>query len=224
MRRYLFPMVIGICGAAVLISLGLWQLRRLDWKEAYLAEIAAQIGGDPIALPQSFDPETDRFLPVQVAGQFTGGQLRVLSGVKGIGPGHRLIAAFETDDGRRILIDRGFLPQQAPGGTPPDGAVQVTGNLHWPREADKFTPEPDLKADLWFARDVPAMAAHLDTEEVLIVARQVTGDTGDVLPQPVDTSGIPNDHLEYALTWFGLTIVWLGMTALLMWRIRRKTV
>lgn len=224
MRKYLFPLVIGVCGAAVLMALGLWQLRRLDWKEAHLAEIEARIGADPVALPAAPDPAQDRFLPVQVSGQFTGPQLRVLSGVKGIGAGHRLLAGFQTAEGRSILIDRGFAPQAETRLAPPPGVVDITGNLHWPQEIDSFTPEPDRAQGLWFARDVPGIAAELGTEPVMIVARTISGDAGGVSPQPVDTSGIPNDHREYAMTWFGLMIVWLGMTALLVWRIRRKTV
>jgi surfeit locus 1 family protein len=66
------------------------------------------------------------------------------------------------------------------------------------------------------------MAAALGTEPVLIVARTDTGD--GITPLPVDTAGIPNNHLNYALTWFCLAAVWLGMTLLLLWRIRRRTV
>jgi len=86
---------------------------------------------------------------------------------------------------------------------------------------DGFTPEPDARTGLWFARDVPAMAAHLDAEPVLVIARDPTAPGID--PIPVDTSGIPNDHFGYAVQWFGLAAVWLGMTAYLLWRIRRRT-
>jgi surfeit locus 1 family protein len=98
----------------------------------------------------------------------------------------------------------------------------VEGNLHWPEEVDGFTPAPDARTGLWFARDVPAMAEALGSEPVLIVARSPTAP--GIEPLPVDTSHIPNDHLGYAVQWFGLAAVWLGMTAYLLWRIRRRTV
>ena len=83
-----------------------------------------------------------------------------------------------------------------------------------------FTPEPE--GALWFARDVPAMARALEAEPLLIVAREITPGSA-VTPLPVSTEGIPNDHLHYAITWFGLALVWLGMTVFLMWRIKRRT-
>ncbi|WP_212524523.1 SURF1 family protein [Actibacterium sp. MT2.3-13A] len=222
-KRMILPLIFGVVGAAILLSLGTWQLRRLAWKEGVLAEIEARIHDSPVALPAAPDPETDRFLPVQAAGRFTGEQVRVLASVKRVGAGHRLIAAFETD-GRRVLVDRGFLPLQSGSEALPEGTLTLTGNLHWPDEVDSFTPGPEPDQNLWFARDVPALAGHMGTEPVLIVAREVSGQGGAVAPLPVDTSGIPNDHLGYAVTWFGLAIVWLGMTGLLLWRIRRKTV
>ena len=68
------------------------------------------------------------------------------------------------------------------------------------------------------------MAEALQTEEVLVIARVVTGTDARATPLPVDTSGIPNDHLQYAVTWFGLAAVWAGMTLFLLWRIRRRKV
>lgn len=221
-RRMIVPLLIGLLGGAILISLGIWQLNRLAWKEAVLAEIDARIADAPVALPAAPDPQADRYLPVTVTGRFTGEQIDVLVSRKQIGPGIRVIEAFETTDGRRILIDRGFVPQDARSAPRLSGPATVEGNLHWPDEVDGFTPAPDATTGLWFARDVPAMAAALNTEPTFIVARRPTG--GDIEPMPVDSSGIPNDHMNYAITWFSLAAVWLGMTAYLLWRIRQRTV
>ncbi|MEM1302516.1 MAG: SURF1 family cytochrome oxidase biogenesis protein, partial [Pseudomonadota bacterium] len=70
--------------------------------------------------------------------------------------------------------------------------------------------------------DVPTLAAHLNTEPLLIIAREVSPVDPLLTPLPVDTSGIPNDHLGYAVTWFGLAAVWVGMTLLFLYRGRRK--
>ena len=120
-----------------------------------------------------------------------------------------------------IMVDRGFLPEDQRAQPRSVTAARITGTLHWPAETDSFTPPPDEGRAIWFARDVPAMAAVLRTEPVLIVARADTGD--GITPLPVDTVGIPNNHLNYALTWFSLAAVWAGMTLLLLWRIRRRT-
>ena len=210
MGRLIFPLILGLGGAAILVSLGIWQVQRLQWKQAVLAEIDARIAAAPVALPASLDPEADRFQPVEVEGTFTGEELHVLASSKSTGAIYRVIAAFQTDDGRRVLVDRGGIPTPKKDSPRPTTAATVTGNLHWPDEIDGFTPDPDIAANIWFARDVPEMSTALSTEEVLIVSRSPTGD--GTTPMPVDSSGIPNDHLEYAVTWFGLALVWLAMT------------
>jgi surfeit locus 1 family protein len=67
------------------------------------------------------------------------------------------------------------------------------------------------------------MSEFLQTEPLLVVAGSAEGQEASIVPVPVNSSGIPNDHLEYALTWFSLAGVWAGMTAFLLWRIRRRT-
>lgn len=220
MRRMMMPLLFGIAGVAVLLSLGVWQLQRLAWKEAVLSEIDSRITAAPVTLPQRPDPVADRFLPVRLVGKFTGEDLDVLVSRKQIGPGFRVIAAFETDTGRRVMVDRGFVVDEARGLPRDKVALELAGNLIWPEEVDSFTPAPDAAKDIWFARDLPAMAAALKSEPVLVVARSDTGD--GIEPMPVDRAGIPNDHLNYAITWFLLAIVWAGMTGLLLWRMRRK--
>jgi surfeit locus 1 family protein len=220
-RRMLIPLVFGAIGVGILLGLGFWQLSRLAQKEAYLADLEARIVAPPMALPAAVGPVVDTFLPVITTGTFTGQALNVLVSRKQIGPGVRIIEVFVTDTGRRILVDRGFVAEDARTADHAATATEVVGNLHWPAEVDGFTPAPDTDAGLWFARDVPAMAATLNTEPVMVVARSDTG--GGVAPLAVDASGTPNDHLQYAITWFSLAIAWAGMTALFVWRIRRRT-
>jgi surfeit locus 1 family protein len=223
MRRLIFALVFGLGGAAVLVALGFWQVDRLGQKEAMLAAIKAKISAATGPLPATPDPEADRYRPVAVDGRFLEGEILVLTGQKGVGAGYSVIAPFETAEGRRILVDRGFLPEAEKGSARPGGEARIEGNLDWPREADSFTPEPDRAQGLWFARDVDSMAEALGTEPVLLVLRTTSQTDLPMTPQPVDTSGIPNDHLEYAVTWFTLAIAWLGMTGYFLWRRARPT-
>ena len=220
MRRLLFLLVFGIVGGGVLVSLGTWQVRRLEWKQGVLAEIEARIAADPVALPAVPDPEADRYLPVRVAGTLGDGELHVLVSTRDLGAGYRIIAPFTTEAGRRILVDRGYIPTEAKNRPRSTGAMEITGNLHWPQEIDSFTPDPEPDKNIWFARDVPTLAAALDTEPVLLIARSQTDP--DVTPLPVTTVGIPNDHLQYAVTWFGLALVWVMMTLYFLWRTRAR--
>jgi surfeit locus 1 family protein len=225
MRRMLFPLFLGLGGIAILMSLGFWQLHRLEWKETILANIAAQINKPPTDIAEIGDPDpvAQRYQPVKLSGKTLGAEILVLSGKKNDGAGYEVISAFETTGGRRILVDRGFIPEELRNVVRPPVALSITGNLDWPMETDSFTPPPDTKTGLWFARDVAKMAENLRTDPLLVVVKQADGDTQSIDPVPVDTSGIPNDHLQYAITWFSLAGVWVGMTAYLLWRIRQRT-
>lgn len=218
--RFLLPLIFGLLGTVVLVGLGVWQMQRLDWKEAILADIDARITAAPVALPEQPDPQADRYLPVTVTGVLQDPAIRVLVSQKQVGAGYRIIRPMQVGE-RLIMVDLGFLPIQSPTPAVPSNPVTVQGNLHWPDEVDSYTPAPDLDADIWFARDLSLMADHLDTAPVLVVARSTSLPDSALAPLPVDTSGIPNDHLGYAVTWFGLAIVWVMMTGFFLWRIRK---
>lgn len=221
MRRYLFPALLGIVGCTILINLGLWQLRRLDWKEGLLADIQARIDAPAVPLPDEVDPSM-KYMPVTVSGTTTGDEIDVLSGTKELGGGYQIVSGFVTDDGRRIMVDRGFVPQEARHSLRPPVHLTINGNLHWPDEKGSSTPDPNLSENIWFARDVPAMAKQLDTQPVLVVASQVEGDAQGVEPIPVAIEGIQNNHLSYAVQWFMIAAAWAGMTLGLIWRIRQR--
>ena len=224
MRRLIFPLLLGIVGAAILIGLGVWQLQRLEWKTAALAKIDAKIQAAPVALPASVTAKDDIYLPVTVQGRLLGPEALVITGFGPAGPGYRVIGAFElAGDGRKILVDLGFVAEADREFPRPTGQMTVTGNLNWPAEKDSYTPEPDLLRHFWFARDVERMANVLRTEQILVVAKAIDPAIPAISPLPVDSSSVPNDHLNYAITWFSLAVVWLGMTALLVWRNRRRT-
>lgn len=223
MRRWLLPLVLGLIVTAILISLGVWQLRRMAWKTGELATIQRGIEQAPVPLPAVIDPAM-KYLPVIVEGATTGEEILVLSGTRDLGGGYNVVSAFRTADGRRIMVDRGFVPQDDKARPRPPVALTVAGNLHWPDEKGRSTPEPDLKAKVWFAREVPRMAAHLGTEPVLVVASSVRGDDQGVMPMPLDITEIPNNHLSYAIQWFSFALICFGMTMALVWRIRRQVI
>lgn len=219
MTRIVVFLLFGLAGIAVLVSLGVWQVQRLAWKESVLAEIDARIAAPPVALPSAVDADRDKYLPVEVTGRFGAGVLRVLVSQKRVGAGYRLVTPFDTQ-GRTVLLDRGFLRVGLDMPPAPAGDVTVVGNLHWPDDRNSATPENDVDGNTWFARDIEQMANVLNTEPVLIIARDMSQPSGAVTPLPVDSSGIPNDHLQYAITWFGLAMVWTVMMGYFLFRLR----
>jgi surfeit locus 1 family protein len=177
MRRLIFPLVLGIGGGLILISLGIWQLQRLSIKEEMIRQLEARIAAAPGELPPILVPERDRYMPVAIDGSFLPGEILVLVSVRGVGPGYRVIEPFQTASGRRILIDRGFISEDERGVPRVASAARVVGNLDWPDEVDNFTPSP-------VARDVPEMARRLGTDPVLVVQREVSVSDGPMLAGP----------------------------------------
>lgn len=221
-KRIFIALLFGLIGAAILSGLGFWQLDRMQWKTKMLLQIEARIDAVPVVVPAKPDRVRDQFLPVEMGGDILPEEIHVLASVQKIGPGYRIIAAFEMQDGRRVMLDRGFVAIAAKNAPRPTVRAKIIGNLHWPDEINSATPAPDMAAGIWFARDVEAMAKVLRTEPVLVVYRHSSEAVPVTTPFPVTSSGIPNRHLEYVVTWFGLALVWLGMTAYLIWRIRRE--
>ena len=222
-RKMIVPLLFGVIGTAILISLGAWQLQRLAWKSEILDEIETRMKSVPVPWRMAIEPKVIQFQPVSASGRFTGEELHVLTSVPQVGPGYRVVSAFETDDGARILVDRGFIPAADKDALRPAVAVDMIGTVRFPEETDGFTPDPDTERNIWFARDAAAMSKALNTEYVFVVLTNSSETNPAVTPLPVTQTGIPNNHLQYVLTWFSLALVWAGMTVFLLWRIRART-
>lgn len=220
MRRVIFLGVVGGLGFVALVSLGLWQLQRLAWKEGVLATIETRIAAEPISLPEAPDPEADRYRAVRFEGEILPEELHVFWVTEAEGAGYRVISPFVTNEGRRILVDRGYIRAGDKENTRPMGRAELTGNLLWPDEGDWTTPPPEVDTNILYARDIAYMSERLNTEPLLVVVR--TG-AENPTPLPVSTKGIPNNHLQYVITWFSLALIWAAMTAAFLLRTRAKT-
>jgi len=104
----------------------------------------------------------------------------------------------------------------------PTAPTEITGTILWPDDKNSSTPAPDLPKNIWFARNVADMAAHLDTAEIMVVASTATPPDTRLTPLPIQSATIKNDHLEYAITWFLLALVWAIMSLYLIFRIRQE--
>lgn len=225
MKSLTLPLIFGLIVTAILVWLGTWQLQRLEWKRGILEQIEARIDGPFQQIPplSAVIPDRDRYAPVALVGEIGADELLVLVSVKRVGAGYRVISPYTLNDGRTVLLDRGFFPvdQRNADRSREGEEVEVQGNLHWPDDRTSSTPENDVAGNTWFARDIDQMAEALNTEPLLVIARNMSpADTG-VTPLPVDTRGFPNDHLQYAITWFSLAIVWLVGTLAFVWRQRQ---
>ncbi len=217
MKHLMFAIFVGMLGTGIFLSLGIWQVQRLAWKEALLAEITQKVAAAPVSVPATPRIDTENLLSVSARGTLGFERIRVLVSQKQKGAGYRIISALQMED-RRILVDRGFVFVSKDIPPPPEGEITVTGNLLWPQETDRFTPPPDLSNVIWFARDVAGLANRLGTEPVLLVAREIIPQENGIEPLPVSTAMIPNNHLQYAITWFSLAVIWVVMSAYFLYR------
>ena len=223
MRRFWFIIFIGFAGTACLLYLGKWQIDRLYWKLDVLKKIDQKIAAAPVLLPAEPSESVHKYLSVEISGQFLQESIRVLASKKRYGAGYRIIHVFRTN-GRRLLVDLGFVGLETDYDIDLSSDISLVGNLHWPDEVDNFTPEPDLENNIWFARDVERVASALQTEPILIILKESTLKDKNIKPMPIDTTHIPNDHLQYAITWFSLAIIWALMSCLFIWTTRQKAV
>ncbi|MDX8347294.1 SURF1 family protein [Cognatiyoonia sp. IB215446] len=218
-RKILFPLILGVAGCGVLISLGLWQVERLAWKEGILADINSRLAAAPAPLSLDVTEAEHEYSRVTLTGIPTGDELHVLVSGTAAGTGYRVISKVETAFGP-ILVDQGLLPLEAKDAPPLVAPMQMTGTLLWPDDQNSSTPDPDLAENIWFARNTAAMATHLGTEPLMVVTTATQPSDPRLTALPVETADIRNDHFEYAATWFLLAIVWGIMTLFL---IRRTT-
>ena len=221
MKRIWFIVFIGFAGTACLLYLGKWQIDRLYWKLDVLKKIDQKIAAAPVPLPAEPSEKVHKYLSVEISGQFLQESIRVLASKKRYGAGYRIIHVFRTN-GRRLLVDLGFVGLETDYDVDLINDISLVGNLHWPDEVDNFTPEPDLENNIWFARNVERVASALKTEPILLILKDSTLKDQNIKPMPIDTTHIPNDHLQYAITWFSLAIIWALMSCLFIWTTRQK--
>ena len=210
-KKWLFFVCIAIPGLIVLLSLGVWQTKRLAWKEALLENIRSNLSSEPSLLPISIKKSEHNYKMVKIRGSLEPISIFILTPVKGSGAGFRVISPFKLKDGGKILVDRGVIKEKDKPRLETSGKQRlVLGYLSWPNETDYFTPEPNFTRNIWFSRDLKKMASFLKTEPILVVATENRLDPSIKMQDP--TYDIPNNHLQYAITWFMMSILWFGMS------------
>ena len=211
---------LALAALAVLIGLGVWQIKRLHWKEGLIAAIEARSRSAPITLEearvlakQGRDPSYYR---VRVEGRFDHAKERYLfsQSIADGTPGWHVITPFTTSQGELVLVDRGFVPDafrdpstRTSGQI--EGATTVTGIVRAPDSQGLFTPDNEPEANRWFWRDLNGMVysmyptATLDLPPFFLEAEK--GEVPGGFPEGGQTRlELPNNHLQYAITWFGL--------------------
>ena len=237
LRPLLWPTLVMLPVFLFALSLGVWQMERRAWKRDLLDRIAASQAAPPVSLDELLkgDPLRREYGRVTVSGTFLHDKefflaARSLKNKVGM----QVVTPLRTDGGAIVLFDRGWLPseQRDPAKRAAGqlaGKVEITGIVRRTQEKRQFAPDNDPPKNFWFHVDVPLM-------------RRMAGGTpdsvldtffleADARPNPggVPVGGqtrldIPNDHLQYAITWFLIALALAGVYLAYHWENGRLTV
>jgi len=202
---------------AMAVGLGTWQLQRRAEKHAMLSQIEARKVMAAVAV-ELLLPVGDYaiFRPATATGTFLHKDEAYVSEARTntgpTRPGVRVMTPFRLTGGDIILVDRGWVPLEARDPATRtngqvEGVVTIEGSLRRSAPGSTFTPPPDIKARTWFKRNAPDIAAGLGLQLRSPLVFEATSRSADG-PEPLPTAvNIPDNHLNYALTWFSLGIV-----------------
>lgn len=229
MRPALLPTLFTIPALIVTIGLGTWQLDRLGWKNDLLDRIHSRIAADPVPLPAGpLDLEEWEYRRVALTGHYMPGtEFHLVATSPRGNAGYQVIAPFETRAGELVMVNRGWIPTELKepasrsGSEPPAGEVTVTGVLRRPWGQGMFVADNEPGRNLWFWPDVAAMAqATGRPASPYLVALDPRSDAPEAYPLGGQTRvDIPNNHLGYALTWYGFAVALVVIYVL--WHRRR---
>jgi surfeit locus 1 family protein len=224
--------VFAVVGIAILTGLGIWQLDRKVWKENLIASLAARLARVPEPLPPReawprLIPEGAEFSRVTFPAEFIPGEYALVYTAGSAfrpdiqGAGYWVFAPARLSGGSIVVVNRGFVPleQKNAAASAPQGTIDIVGVLRWPEKPGLFTPKDEPQNNLWYTRDPKAIAAAKtwDVAAPFYIDMESPVPPGG-LPKPGRlVVALPDNHLQYALTWFGLAlglagvyIVWLA--------------
>jgi surfeit locus 1 family protein len=214
--------IVTVAVLALLLGLGTWQLQRLTEKEDIVAKLTQRLSAPPIALPPReawprMDAEHDEFQRVTFPAEFLHDQEALVYSSGSAfrpdvtGPGYWVFTPARLLGGSVIVVNRGFVPEarrdpasRAEGQV--RGVVDMTGVLRWPEQRGRFMPADDPDQNQWFVRDHLAMAEAKGWGSVapFSVDLETPVPPGGV-PKPGKLQAkLPNNPLQYAITWYGL--------------------
>jgi len=221
-RFTLWPTVVSVPAFIILLGLGTWQVQRLHWKENLIAERTARTTAAPIALPQASEHLSPAalddldFRRATATGEFRHDQEMYLAARTMEGAvGYQIVTPLQLADGSAVLVNRGWVPDirkdpakradgQVSGTVTIDGAIRAPGVQHW------LQPDNEPERNIWFWNDLPAMAVHAGIPpDHLVPVFLEAGPAPNPGGLPIGGQThvtLPNDHLQYAITWYALAV------------------
>jgi surfeit locus 1 family protein len=207
-----------------LVYLGIWQMQRLEWKEKLIAEVLSQKDKPAAFLPQ----KPTEFFKARIKGTLQNDNQThyyiVVPKPKGAfgGQGYFVITPVKLEDGRIVLLNRGFIPMEKMPFKESETLVDVEGVVRFSEKRSTFSAVDDVKKRIFYVRDSAAIYAALGIKGEDIFIDQ-TSSNKSPLPQSNEAVySLPNNHLDYALTWFGLALTMLVISGIYAFKRRVK--
>lgn len=219
---------------AALIVLGTWQVHRRAWKLDLIARVDARVRAAPSAAPGPADwptltADTADYRHVTVRGRFLNDRETDVQALTGLGSGFWVLTPFHTDEGFTLLVNRGFVPPDLrdPASRPTGliaGEATVTGLLRSTEPKGTLLQGNDPGSNLWYSRDVEAIAAARGLGPVApyFIDADATPNPGGSPVGGLTVIAFPNNHLIYALTWYGLAAMLAAAAAWMVFDARRR--
>ena len=217
MRLPVFATILTLCAVAVLCGLGTWQVQRMHWKQGLLADLQAAYNTGTLP-PLSFEDIGDiaaggmNFARGTVQGRYRH-ELEIALGPRTWEgrPGYHILTPLELDRGGFVIVNRGWAPldKKDPAGRPdsqPGGYVMATGLFRRPEAPNMFVPENDPAAGQWHSVDLAQIAAASKLDRVaplVLYAEEESGQPALPVKEALRWQP-PDNHLSYAIFWFGM--------------------
>ena len=224
-RGILAPTIFAAAGIAVLLGLAKWQLDRRVWKEDLIATLTARVTAAPQSLPMrtqwpQLDAAKDEYRHVTFSAEFSGDQQALVYTAGSAfrpdvsGAGYWVFSPAKLADGSIVIVDRGFVPLErkdlAKAG---QGKIDIIGIMHWPEERGIFTPNDEPQKNVWYVRDqrVIAAAKHWRDVAPFYVEQESPQNPGGWPRAGKLAVALPDNHLQYAITWLLLAMGLAGV-------------
>ena len=219
--RLLWPTLFTVAALAMLIGLGTWQLNRKTWKDGLQREIDQRAQQAPRSMSDGAAlAKLEPYTRVRVRGTLRhDGERHLYAPDPRLGSGVLVFTPLVLGDGSTLMVNRGFVPDALRDPSKRTagllgGEVEVTGLVRAPEVQAAFVPPNDPQRNQWYWRDIATMAGN---------APRVLPIYLDAGAEPANPGGwpkgggtllqLPNKHLEYMVTWYGIALTLVGVYA-----------
>ena len=228
-RPTFWPTVITAGAVLLAVGLGTWQVQRLFWKEGLIAARQANARAPVLdKLPATFRPDRDAYRRVTVEGRYLNDKEIYLAARSHRGnAGFHVVTPFALAGGGHILVDRGWVPLSVkePIGRAAgqiDGPTKLTGYMRLPSVGGYFTPDNEPSGNIWYTVDIPAIGRKTGIADLkpFYLERDATPMPGGFPVGGQTRLDLPNNHLQYVVTWYALAII--GLVIYILYHRRRE--